>query len=91
MNIKDIIKYELIGCSVEITDSENKSLIGIKGKIIDETKNMLTLDNQKKIIKDQSILKIEINKKTYQINGKLLVGRSEDRLKKRIKWKSEST
>ena len=85
MNIKDIIKYELIGCSVEIIDSENKSLIGIKGKIIDETKNMLTLDNQKKIIKDQSILKIEINKKKYQINGKLLVGRPEDRLKKRIK------
>ena len=84
MNIKDVIKYELIGCSLEITDSENKSLIGIKGKIIDETKNMLILEN-KKLIKSQSKFKIKIDNKNYLIDGKLLVGRPEDRLKKQIK------
>ena len=85
MALKDYVKYELIGSQLEVVDSKNKSLIGIKGKIIDETKNMIFLDNQKKLIKNQSIFKIKLKNKTIKIKGQLLVGRPEDRLKKKIK------
>ena len=51
MNIKKTTKYEFIGSRVEIADSKNKTLIGLKGKIENETKNMFTLDNGKKLIK----------------------------------------
>jgi len=85
MGVKDYIKYELIGSQIEVVDSKNKSLIGLKGKIIDETKNMLILDNQKKLIKSQSTFKIKFKNKTIKIVGKLLVARPEDRLKKKIK------
>lgn len=85
MSIEEVIKYEFIGCLIEVMDSKNKSLIGLKSKVIDETKNMFILENGKRLIKDQSIFKITIKKKKYQIDGKLLVGRPEDRLKKRIK------
>ena len=85
MNIKEVVKYELIGSNLEVIDSKNKSLIGIKGKIIDETKNMLVLDNEKKLIKSQSTFKIKFKNKIIKIKGKLLVGRPEDRLKKKIK------
>ena len=37
----------LIGKSIEITDSKNKNDVGIKGHIIDETKNMIIIKNQK--------------------------------------------
>ena len=69
MNKKRFVKAELIGLTIEITNSKNKSLMGLKGKIIDETKNMLTIEKNniiKRIIKNQSTLyfpkqKIKIN------------------------------
>ena len=85
MALKDYVKYELIGSQLEVVDSKNKSLIGMKGKIIDETKNILFLDNKKKLIKNQSTFKIKFKNKTIKIKGQLLVCRPEDRLKKKIK------
>ena len=72
---------EFIGLPVEITNSQNKSLIGKKGKIIDETMNLFVVETaQEKIIK---ILK---KGTTFTINGKTIVGnkiikRPEDRVK----------
>jgi ribonuclease P protein subunit POP4 len=40
-----------IGKLIEIIDSKNKTLIGIKGKVIDETKNTLTIQTKSRIIK----------------------------------------
>lgn len=85
MKDNDVVKYEFIGEKLKVVDSKNKDVIGIKGKIIDETKNMFILDNGKKIIKDQSVVEISIGEKKFRINGKILVGRPEDRLKRRIK------
>jgi ribonuclease P protein subunit POP4 len=85
MNPKKVIKYEFIGTEIEIIDSENKSLMGTKGIITDETKNMFTLDNGKKIIKSQSKFKMKIKNKIVEINGKILVARPEDRLRKELK------
>jgi ribonuclease P protein subunit POP4 len=86
INPKEIIRYELIGLKVEIAESKNKSLIGIKGKIIDETKNLITIemDNKitKKIIKDQVTLNLKLKDHTVQVKGQLLVGRPEERIKK---------
>ncbi|MEK6934486.1 MAG: ribonuclease P protein subunit [Nanoarchaeota archaeon] len=76
-----ITRHELIGLKVEITNSANSSLKGIKGKIIDETKNTITIEtknNHKKIIKSQ--VKMKINNK--EIDGTDLVGRPEERIKK---------
>lgn len=81
----DIVRSELIGLEVEIIDSKNKSLIGLKGLIIDETKNMLSIEKDgvvKSVIKSQVTLKISFEGQTFQIDGKVLVGRPEDRLKK---------
>ena len=85
MNDKRFVKYEFIGAEIEITDSKNKSIIGLKGKISDETKNMFKLDNGKKIIKSQCIFKMKIDRKNIEINGAALVGRPEDRIKKVLK------
>lgn len=86
MNIKDIVKIELIGLNVEIIDAKNKSLIGIKGKIIDETKNIIFVETKdkgiKKIIKNQVKILIEYQNKKYQINGEILASRPEERIKK---------
>ncbi len=70
----------LIGKHAEVIDAKNKSLVGIKGKIIDETKNTITIETKKgakKIIKNQ--VTIKVNDKV--IEGKKIAKRMEDRLK----------
>lgn len=85
IDIKDITRHELIGLNVEIIESKNKSLVGLKGKIIDETKSLLLIQSDtgvKKVLKDQVTMSIQIKDKKVQLEGKLLVGKPEDRLKK---------
>ncbi len=40
----NLIHHELIGLEVEVVDSTNPYQIGIKGKVIDETRNILKID-----------------------------------------------
>jgi len=78
---KNLARHELIGLAIEIVEAKNASLNGLKGKIIDETKNMFVIKTKnatKNIIKNQ--VKMKIN--GIIINGEELVGRSEERIKK---------
>ena len=81
MSIKKLLKNELIGSRIEIIESNNKTLIGKKGKIIDETKNTFTIKNNIKEIKViKSHITIKIN--GQEIQGKKLVSRPQDRIRK---------
>ncbi len=51
-------QYGLIGKKIEVVGSRNKTLVGLKGLVIDETRNMIVLDNQKKIAKKDADIKI---------------------------------
>jgi len=90
MNVTpDIIRCEFIGTETKIAKSKNRDCRGIHGKIIDETRNTFTIlheEKKKKIIKDSSVFHFKFSDGTIiEIDGKLLVGRPEDRLKKRVK------
>lgn len=84
-----IIQHEFIGTEAKVAKSKNPDYIGISGKIIDETRNTFTIlheGKRKKIIKDVAVFHFRFPDRTVvEIDGKLLVGRPEDRLKKRIK------
>ena len=85
---RDIPRLELIGKELEVIDADNPSLIGIKGKVIDETKNMLIIETNnetKKLVKKQVTIKTNIEGKTFTIKGEILQGRPEERLKKKIR------
>lgn len=83
--VRDVLRHELIGLHAEVVNSKNNSLIGIKGKIIGETKNMLTveMDNVvKRIIKNMVVINLKTKIGRIRVDGRLLVGRPEDRIKK---------
>ena len=85
-NKKRLARSELIGLDVKVIESENRFNRGLKGKIIDETKNMFiikTKETRKKIIKDQCVFEFDIKGKKMQINGKSLTIRPEERIKQR--------
>lgn len=74
-------KEELIGKKIKIIESKNKSLVGIQGVVINETKNILSIESDgkvKKIVKDQCVF--DINGKT--ITGKDITKRPEERIKR---------
>ena len=82
------MKIELIGLEIEVTNSRNPHLIGLKGKIVDETRNMLAISKNNeeiKLIKDQITIAADINNRKIAISCALLVGRPEERLKKKFK------
>lgn len=75
---------QLIGQEVKIVTASNKSLEGLKGRIVDETRNTLSIESGGKIRK---VLKKEISLEIVQeiIRGEDLIGMLSERLKKRIK------
>jgi len=73
-------RLPLIGETIQLVEPKNKALAGITGRIIDETKNTITIQTEqktKKIIKEQA--KIQTKNKT--IEGKNTIGRIETRIK----------
>ena len=81
----NILRHELIGLDIEIVDAQNESLVGIKGVVIDETRNCLiigTKDGEKKVLKKGVEIKTKVDGKEIIITGDFLVGRPEERIKK---------
>ncbi len=86
----NIIRHELIGLNVEIIDSTNPNLISIKGRVVDETKNTLLIEKFKdgkevRVPKDICTFRFELKDVYVDVMGIYIVGRPEDRLKKKIK------
>jgi ribonuclease P protein subunit POP4 len=82
---KNILRHELIGLDVAVVDAGNQSLIGLQGKIVNETRNTLELDTpkgRKTLLKGGIVLRMVIAGEAIRVEGKFLVGRSEDRIKK---------
>ena len=77
MRQRDIPGQELIGLEAEVVNATNKQLKGIKGIIVDETKNTLVLEQDSKtkvVLKEQVVLKIKIDGHVVRIDGKMLLG-----------------
>lgn len=83
--LRHITRSELIGKDVEVVKAKNKNSDNMKGRIIDETRNMIMIQTEsgiKKVIKDQANFRIRSEENLVEIEGKKLVNRPEDRLKK---------
>lgn len=89
---KNLVRHELIGLEVEVVKSTDPTQKGLKGLVVDETYNMIkieTKDKKEKIIpKENSVFVFTLPSGIkVEVEGKLLKGRPEDRIKKRFpKW-----
>ncbi|MGQ9507238.1 MAG: ribonuclease P protein component 1 [Candidatus Bathycorpusculaceae bacterium] len=85
----DIIRGEFIGTEAKVFKSTHSGYVGLSGKVINETRSTFTIlhkGKKKKIIKDSAVFHFKFSDGTVvEIDGKLLLGRPEDRLKKRVK------
>jgi ribonuclease P protein subunit POP4 len=84
-----ILKNEFIGLNAKVVDSSNPNVVGIEGKVINETRNTFVIthgNKNKTIAKNTTVFHFTMsNGTTVEINGKTIVGRPEDRIKKKLR------
>lgn len=81
MNLR---KQELIGLSVEVTSAPDPGLIGLRGTVKDETRNMFTVETvrgEKRVPKKGASFRFEV-RGGVEVQGDDLLFRPEDRIKR---------
>jgi len=86
VNKQNLLRHELIGLSVAVADSPDQNLVGKTGTVVDETQNMVAIEEDgevKSLQKSAVVLRVTLpDGEEVQVDGKKLVARPEDRIKK---------
>lgn len=88
MNVTpSIVQHEFIGLETKVIKSSNPHVVGITGRVVDETRNTLTIlhnGERKVVIKDTAVFDfVMLDGTVVELDGKVIMGRPEDRIKKR--------
>ncbi|MEM5836694.1 MAG: ribonuclease P protein component 1 [Candidatus Aenigmatarchaeota archaeon] len=88
---QNLIRHELIGLKVKVVKSTDPTQKNLEGKVIDETYNTLKIETKEKekiIPKANCVFVFTLPSGVkVEVDGKLLVGRPEDRIKKKFpRW-----
>jgi len=85
----DLVRFEFIGARAEVAKSTHSSDVSVSGMVVDETRNTFTVlarGKRKTVVKESAVFRFELpDHAIVEIDGRLLVGRPEDRLKRCIK------
>ncbi len=79
----NITSHEFIGLHTEITQSSNPQIIGLNGRIVDETKSMFKINTDKgmKLIsKSKNSWKFSIEDQDIVVDGSKIAKRPFDRI-----------
>jgi len=82
---KNLLYSTFIGITVEIVNSTQHDLVGLKGTVVDETKNLLVIQvNEKdiKIPKVSSVFRFYVDDGTVEVDGRRIAFRHYERAKK---------
>lgn len=91
INPKELVRHELIGLEARVVECSNKDSVGLSGRVVDESRNTITLETNKglkSLVKGQCVFSFRLpSGENVRVDGKLLVARPEDRIKKKHrKW-----
>ncbi len=80
----NVLQAEWIGDRIEVVEAANKTFLGVSGVLLDETKNMLTVETGKgvKRVPKQGIV-FTINNQL--VDGSRVVMAPEERIKIKVK------
>ena len=88
----NVVRHELIGLKIKVKKSSDPTHVGLSGVVVDETYNMIKIETkdgeEKSLPKKISVFVFTLPDGTkVEVDGKLLVGRPEDRIKKKFpRW-----
>ena len=85
----NILRHELIGLNVRVAESRDPTIKGVRGRVVDETRNMLTIAGKEKKVhvpKGISTFRFSLeDKMVVEVDGARLVARPENRMKIRVR------
>jgi ribonuclease P protein subunit POP4 len=82
----NLLQHELIGLQITVDESTNGTLVGLRGTVVNETRNMLVIETAQRVEKSVSKASnwfIVTLDDRVRVKGDRLVARPEDRIKKR--------
>ncbi len=83
------MRHEFIGLIAEVEKSANVNMEGIKGTVVDETRDMITIeteDGEKRIEKKNSKFIFDLpSGDKISVDGNIIKYRPEDRIKRKYK------
>jgi ribonuclease P protein subunit POP4 len=88
-NNKNIVLNELIGLRVRVVKCLDRKQRGLKGTVVDETKNTLVVDTghqPKRLVKATSTFRFYAGRKSFEVSGLEINFRPEDRIEKGMKY-----
>jgi ribonuclease P protein subunit POP4 len=88
VNPGNILRHELIGLDVEVVEDSNPSNVSISGEVVDESRGTLVIresGKNKRVAKKDALFLFDLDQGRVEVAGSALVGRPEDRVKRRIK------
>ena len=85
----NILQNEIIGLEAEVLSDSNPENINIRGRVIDETMKTFVIRGTGtwRIAKKDAVFKFFLDGVAVKVEGKALMGRPEDRVKKQNKRK----
>jgi len=85
----NILRHEIIGLDAEVLSDSNPVNISFRGEVIDETMKTLVIrgTGTRRIAKKDAVFKFLLDGVAVKVEGKALMGRPEDRVKKQNKRK----
>lgn len=85
MIASDFRRREFMGLEVEVLESTCREYVGLHGRVVDETRNMLTIEvggKEKRLPKECCKFRFFEGPRTHIVSGKDIRFRPEDRIKK---------
>jgi ribonuclease P protein subunit POP4 len=85
-NKKEILFHTFIGLPVEVVRCASRPLEGLKGTVVDETKNLLSIETENKVVKLQKtscVFRFQLESgERVDVDGAKILFRPEERPKK---------
>ncbi len=85
----NVLRHELVGLQAKVVEASDRGVVGLSGAITDETQKTLTIKGRKgpkTLTKENTTLSIHTDGgDELLVNGSLLLGRPEERIKKKIR------
>lgn len=86
---QNILRHELIGLTLKVTEATDPSLKGVRGSVVDESKNTLRIlaaGGSLVVPKNIATFRFDLpDEGRVDVDGKRLVARPENRLKTRVR------
>ncbi|HOT07480.1 MAG TPA: ribonuclease P protein component 1 [Methanotrichaceae archaeon] len=90
----NLARHELIGLKVEVLDTSNRTMAGMTGWVVDETRNTFVIETprgERRVPKAESSFVFTLpDGRRVRIVGSILISQPENRINKRMqrsRWK----